>query len=868
MAKKKSDTGNKLFDSSVGGSREISFFGDRPNPNLRGFVEKHSTPYDPDGDSYGVRAFDQPITTSKATAIYNMHSYHQGKKPHDAIRQYIKHYTSIGDLVLDPFSGSGGTALAALMEGRSAVAIDRSPAATFITKCYCSPLDPSRLRKAFANLARTLQKEVEGLYATRCERCDGAAITTKTVYSQVFKCPRCLQKVALFDCVEAEGRTAADKPKKVKVCPECFKKGHKEIIRSQSEKYGFIPVMVHYSCLNGCSPANGTRRQADTDQKKRKYFIDYDLAKLKEIEATDIPYSFPTGYGMTGFSRYQRDALYYYGVKEVSDLFTRRNLRAIAAIHSALNQVEDKECADALRFGINGITLGLSRLNRYMTGASFPFYLITGTYYVPQVSCEEPVWKHFANKIERLAKGYHAIRDEAQSGSLAISTQSSIRVDLIPSNSVDYVFTDPPYSDTVQYGELNYVWEAWMGLDAKWHEEEVIVNDVRGKTESEWAEKVKLAMAECYRVLKPGRWLSLCYHDTSEGTWELVQDIMAEVGFVVDKSESALFIDTGQKSFNQLTADKTTKRDLVLNFRKPKPLPFKVAKTYGPADADKLHGGGDVATFTEFARQIVKDFLIQHPGATKDRIYDELVSRLVASRSMEAHDFDALLRSVAEEVKQPVKEDLFRNKEADLFGSHVQSRWYLKETADQVDHAEQAKEDAAAARLAKFVSEYLKKKPELEGVHYSDLFEQFLPVHDKPRRLLADWLPEYFVKTPGGTWRLPDKDESQQLAKLREAGTLRRIKRFANALIDGVPVRDKDRPGSDVNLLDWLRQCRRAGLYEQGKAIYEKGGLNLANLTDEQQIEAEDDYRICSRRGSTEEAKPKRQRRKKQDDDE
>ena len=61
--------------------------------------------------------------------------------------------------------------------------------------------------------------------------------------------------------------------------------------------------------------------------------------------------------------------------------------------------------------------------------------------------------------------------------------------------------------------------------------------------------------------------------------------------------------------------------------------------------------------------------------------------------------------------------------------------------------------------------------------------------------------------------------------------------------------------------VNWLRQCRRAGLYEQGKAIYEKGGLNLANLTDEQQIEAEDDYRIRARRGSDEVAKPKKQRR-------
>jgi hypothetical protein len=41
----------------------------------------------------------------------------------------------------------------------------------------------------------------------------------------------------------------------------------------------------------------------------------------------------------------------------------------------------------------------------------------------------------------------------------------------------------------------------------------------------------------------------------------------------------------------------------------------------------------------------------------------------------------------------------------------------------------------------------------------------------------------------------------------------------------------------------------------------------LANLEDEQQIEAEDDYRICVRRGSEEEAKPKRRQRKTRDED-
>ena len=487
--------------------------------------------------------------------------------------------------------------------------------------------------------------------------------------------------------------------------------------------------------------------------------------------------------------------------------------------------------------------------------------IASGLYYIPSLSRDLVLMNGYEYKVRtQLVPGYQELL-VLDKPSVAISTQSATSLPNVPTSSIDYIFTDPPYSWKVQYGEINFVWEAWIGADTRWHGEEIIVNEVRGKTEAEWAKLMRTAMSECYRVLKPGRWLSLCYHDSSEGTWELIQDIMAEVGFVVGGAESPVSIDMQQKSWKQVVSDKITKRDLVLNFRKPKPGEWRAAQVFIPANVD-------IATFQELARQVVTDFLTTHPGATKDRIYDALISCMVRKGQMEAHDFDTLLRSVADEVQQPVKEDLFRNKEPDLFGSHIQSRWYLKETADQVDHAEQAKEDAAAGCMSKFIGDYLKKNPELEGVHYSDLFEQYLPIHDKPRRLLADWLPEYFIKTQSGTWRLPDKGESEQLAKLRETGTLRRIKRFANTLIEGVPVRDKDRPGSDVDLLDWLRQCRRAGLYEQGRAIYEKGGLNSANLSDEQQIEAEDDYRICARRGSDEDAKPKRNNRNKDAEEE
>ena len=51
------------------------YSGDQPNPNLRWFVAENATPYDPENDDYRLRAFNQPIETTKATAIHNMHGY-------------------------------------------------------------------------------------------------------------------------------------------------------------------------------------------------------------------------------------------------------------------------------------------------------------------------------------------------------------------------------------------------------------------------------------------------------------------------------------------------------------------------------------------------------------------------------------------------------------------------------------------------------------------------------------------------------------------------------------------------------------------------------------------------------------------------
>jgi len=813
-----SSEGDGLFIAEQSSMPEGHYSGDQPNPHLRAFVERHleEHPYLPDTDDYKVTAFTTPIDTTKATAIYNMHTY-WSKKPHDAIRQYICHYTQLGDLVLDPFCGSGGTALAALMEGRKAIAIDRSPAATFITKNYCTPVNTQILKRAFLELQRKVQPEIEWLYETRCDRCDGPATTVSTVYSQVFQCPRCLKKVPLFDCIKVDVQTPAGKTKKIDACPACYELGIEEEISTRAKKFGAVPVLVNYLCKGKCKSKRGVRSHKDENEKKREYFEKYDLGKIKEIESKEIPYWYPPHKMMN-----VEDDLIPWGVewregrnfRRISELFTKRNLWALAAI---LDACKSSSLADTLLYAFSGNLLSGTKMQRYREGGGG---FANGTYYLPQLSMEREQLSCLARKIEDIISAQYELQRDLQTTQLAISTQSGVDLSAIPNNAVDYIFTDPPYADKVQYGELNFIWEAWLGFDTNWHEEEIIVNSVRGKSEAEWAAMMKRALAECYRVLKPGRWLTLCYHDTSEGTWTKLQDMLAEVGFVPDTANSVLFIDAAQKSYNQLTADKITKRDLVINFRKPWP---------GEASSVTITGDEDEATFREKVHTIMRDYLLMHPGTAKDRIYDEVVSRMVRIRQMEEHDFDELLEQIAE----PHGDD--------------HTSWFLLPGDEvQIDEAESAREDAAAAIISTFISNELNGQDEQEGVHYSNIFEHFLyKVREKPRRQLADWLPDYFYITEVGSYRLPASEEEWAAkAQTRQSGTSRRIKRFLAYLEQGLQIPDSERPSPAI-MADWIHQCCITHQYQQGRLLYERGGLDLDRLSDDQLVAVEEDYQLC-----------------------
>ena len=811
------------------------YYSSGPNPNLHSFVEENAEPYDPVKDDYHVGPFTSSITIeNRRNPINDLHIY-WSKKPFEAIQTYIRHFTNSDDIVLDPFSGSGGTALAALMEGRKAIAIDLSPAATFITKNYCTPVDVDQLQLAFLKLTEKVKPEIDWLYETRCDRCDGKATIKGTVYSYVYQCPRCLNQIPFADTITIQILHHGIN-KEINTCPECYANGTvEEIDVEKCKKSPYIPVMVSYSCEEGCKPQRAERRYNDANPKKKQYFAKYDAKKIHEINEKNIPYWYPTARMLMSSKNQKAWGLlwrpYHGDIERVDQFFTKRNLYALALINAKIQTLLQNEIANALNFVFSGAIYNATIMYRQRDTGGGPQI---GNYYVPPVFREVMAWTLIEQKIQNLIKAQGSFSFPKDGLALNISTQSATDVNQITSSSIDYIFTDPPYSSKVQYGELNFLWESWLKFDSSWLNREIIVNKVRGMGVEEWGDGLKLAMEECFRVLKPGRWLSLCYHDNSEGTWQFVQDIMTEVGFIPETSEKTLFIDTGQKTFHQFVDDQVTKRDLVINFRKPREgeIAAKVLLT----------GEEDPTSFSEKGQLILREVLNRHPGTSADHLYDELVSRMVRKGQFQRHNFDELLGTVAEETG---------------------GRWYLLETADQLDETESKKEDAAASQLEAFMQKYLKKQPDEIGVHYSNLFEEYLPIGDKPRRLLQDWLPEFFYKTEEGTWRPPiNVEERQAKLSLRLTGELRHIKRFANALSAGVPTAERDRPSNAATLAEWIYQCRRSGMYDLGRILYERGGLRFDSLKEERQLQVEEDYQICVKRGSLVDNKVRKTKKK------
>ncbi|MDD2709254.1 MAG: DNA methyltransferase [Verrucomicrobiae bacterium] len=902
-----------------------------PNPDLPKFIAKHSTPYDPKTDRYDVPAFDRDIVVDKAAepkAIYDMHTY-WSKKHWKAICQYIRHYLpkqfypdGLG-LVADPFCGSGMTGVAALMEKKGCVLFDASPAAAFIAHHYVHPVDPSLLEQAYQKMLAeeyeadlkiklkkiagrdivNLQEELDWLYETKCDRCDGKATTEYVVYSQTFQCPNCGEIVALFDCptvnveyvtTSARGKSKTESKKRT-VCPLCYARSHNRgrpefVISTRQKRHGEKPVKVSYLCENGCSPKREFRLWNDTGKRKRRYFEEVDLDRIKQLSKVEIPHNYPKRKMMD-----VEDDSKPWGdnwrpgrnFRSIAELYSHRNFWALAAVAAA-----GKELYLGVRL-VNLVGNNATRMRQHREAGGG---LMKGTYYIPQVNREAEVRDIVSRKHRTLVDATSA--SDSFANDCLVSAECAQQMALQP-NSVDMIFTDPPYAGTVQYGELNFVWEAWLGFDGSWRKKEAIVKDASVDPEGiytveQWEVRLREAFRRCYTALKPGRWMCVCYHDTAEGTWKRVQDMLLDIGFEI---HSVTVLDPLQKSANQINAEKVVKSDLVLNCRKPKTEQLEL----------QLKDGEVPASIHDRVRTILEDALSEHPGLTRDKLFDIAARRLLERAQMVEFRFEDILGEIATkaegdrwylkaELEQLSKDDLANEETAGealtrftllrCIGTPAKyaveialTQPALCELNSKGELSEKTIEDWINDHLAKEDRELLLKKKikrlelggALAGIEFYDALFFYFTKYMKgkkasqlPKRNLAGFLEEYLIHFQDGDkwlYRAPEGREIEELRKARQSGLGRRIRAFANALRDNDrQFIDQHRP--DVRtFVEWMRYCAAFGRNEDGAVLFDKGGFTVNELqsviVDEKEEEtAYDAVRgfadLCKRRSAPE----------------
>ncbi|CQR72613.1 DNA methylase [Sporomusa ovata DSM 2662] len=551
-----------------------------PNPFVIDFLRQCGTPYDP-ALAYNREPFAVDVSEGKTDPIYKAHSYHT-KVPHLAIVPSILHYTKPGDMVLDGFCGSGMTGVAAQWCGcapdeyrrtieanfvkqglempewgaRHALLNDLSPAATFIAANYNLPFDATEFAKAAKQILAEVELEIGWMYETK--HTDGKSVgrIEYTVWSEVFTCPDCAGEIVFLDAALDE---KTQRVQETFPCPNC---GSSLMKKSLERKYETFfdraldktlnapkrkPVIIVYTI-------NGRRNEKKPDKE--------DIMLLEKIANLSYPNEVPTIEIPPMHMTHERARMDRQGITHIHHFFQPRAAHALGALWRKARSFSDIRIRHMLLFFVEQSIWGFSILNRYRLRAySHVNQYLTGVYYVPSQIAEPSPRYNLEGKLHRLSGAFS--KNVFHSQNSLVNTDAAAQLTL-PDNCIDYIFTDPPFGENIYYADLNFLVESWHRVVTN-AEPEAIIDKFKKKGLSEYQKLMQSCFQVYYKVLKPGRWMTVVFHNSRNAVWNAIQEAMQAAGFVVADVRT---LDKQQGSYRQLTST-AVKQDLVISAYKP-----------------------------------------------------------------------------------------------------------------------------------------------------------------------------------------------------------------------------------------------------------------------------------------------------------
>jgi 16S rRNA G966 N2-methylase RsmD len=488
------------------------------------------------------------VAVKRSDPIYNAHAY-LTKVPVTAIEPFIEAFTRPGAVVLDLYGGSGMTGVAAAMLGRRAEVRDISALGRHIGSNYVNLVDSEAFRTEAAQVVADVTERLGDVYATPCEECGELGVLSRTVWSYVYECRGCHKPVNYYKSFAA---TDGWKKKDMK-CPHC----QSPFTTRGSERIGEEPVLDTVSC-----PCSKRLRDKPHTQPLTPVMLD--------------GLSYPDVTIGEDRQMFQASALKKHGLLTTASFYSKRNLAVLAVLRERIQQVKDETLRTKLLFAFTAVLTRASK--RYQWHPKRPLNAANQNYYIAPVFYEWNVYDLFERKVEAALRSDRYIRDRmrqhgvAELGKVNYEIGSADAINL-PDESVDYVFTDPPFGSNIFYSDMNLFQEAWLGAFTE-HEKEAVVdrthNGEKRRTAKRYERLISKSLCEAHRVLKSDGWLSLVFSNSSGKMWALVQRGMLAAGFVL---EDVAILNKGQRSVKGLASgfENVVTIDLILSARKAAP---------------------------------------------------------------------------------------------------------------------------------------------------------------------------------------------------------------------------------------------------------------------------------------------------------
>lgn len=528
-----------------------------PNPYINEFIEINGKTYDESSDIYHKEPFLGDVSFGRNDPLLNTHFYHT-KVPPKAIQEFIEHYTNKNDIVLDGFCGTGTTGVAASRSNRFAILADLSPIATFIAENQNHKINALDLALAVRDIELKVKDLSRELYRVNVNGKDREI--NYTIWSDAFQCPFCKKEYFYFDKfvdfdknlilenVKCSNCNASiDHNNETKLFIEQFDEALNKSIKVPLQK----PVLISYF---------------EGKTKKYKIANDDDLVLIDNIQNQKFTNWIPSNPIMFIGENFgdQWRAGYHKGYTHTHHFYTKRNIICLSYLYNEIQKYEEKTgLYQSLMFIFTSLYSRSHRMNRYIPKHGRHVGPLSGTLYMSSLQVELNVVNIFKDKAKSIISALSSLKSDTT----FISTQSVTDLaKIIPDDSIDYIFTDPPFGDNLPYSELNFIMEDWLRIHTN-NKSEAIINAKQSKSINEYNVLMNEAFKEYFRLLKPNRWITVVFHNSQSKVWTSIQEAITKAGFIIS---SVSVLDKKKGTTKQLSYNGAVKNDLVISAFKPK----------------------------------------------------------------------------------------------------------------------------------------------------------------------------------------------------------------------------------------------------------------------------------------------------------